>query len=309
MRVSWLVRRDPEQFWPPPYENICIYMASATKTSAPAAAAAKVQAAARKAGHAWNEHDARCIGDALDAAITRRRNVQDVKVEYGSVRIRFDLKDDGELEMVDEKDDRAVRKDDGSPAGDSQASQRAPSRPPGLDPATASEKPSAEPDDELKRLRERAAKRSAARRRQKKNRATREEAKRKQASTYVTQPYGTDGAAITTVECPLWSTRMDLKTAFIRLVAEVTQRLSHAARGQGASSRGVSARFGGSDYQVSVLDSTFAAFVEADELAEDLLVLLADGLTEERLVALLKRWSKAWTRKPSGGAKGMDQLD
>ena len=79
---------------------------------------------------------------------------------------------------------------------------------------------------------------------------------------------------------------MDLKTAFIRLVAEVTQRLSHAARGQGASSRGVSARFGGSDYQVSVLDSTFAAFVEAEELAEDLLVLLADGLTEERLVAL-----------------------
>ena len=54
---------------------------------------------------------------------------------------------------------------------------------------------------------------------------------------------------------------------------------------------------------------TFAAFVEADELAEDLLVLLADGLTEERLVALLKRWSKAWTRKPSGGPKGMDQLD
>ena len=49
--------------------------------------------------------------------------------------------------------------------------------------------------------------------------------------------------------------------------------------------------------------------MEAEELAEDLLVLLADGLTEERLVALLKRWSKAWRRKPSGGAKGMDQLD
>ena len=51
------------------------------------------------------------------------------------------------------------------------------------------------------------------------------------------------------------------------------------------------------------------AFVEADELAEDLLVLLADGLTEERLVALLTRWSKAWRRKPSGGPKEMDQLD
>ena len=58
-----------------------------------------------------------------------------------------------------------------------------------------------------------------------------------------------------------------------------------------------------------VLDGTLAAFVEADELAEDLLVLLADGLTEERLVALLTRWSKAWRRKPSGGAKEMDQLD
>ena len=38
-------------------------------------------------------------------------------------------------------------------------------------------------------------------------------------------------------------------------------------------------------------------------------VLLADGLTEERLVALLTRWSKAWRRKPSGGPKEMDQLD
>jgi hypothetical protein len=53
-----------------------------------------------------------------------------------------------------------------------------------------------------------------------------------------------------------------------------------------------------------VLDGTLAAFVEADELAEDLLVLLADGLTEERLVALLTRWSKAWRRNgPLGGPK------
>ena len=46
----------------------------------------------------------------------------------------------------------------------------------------------------------------------------------------------------------------------------------------------------------------------ADELAEDLLVLLADGLNEERLAALLKRWSKAW-RKASKGIKEMDSLD
>ena len=65
--------------------------------------------------------------------------------------------------------------------------------------------------------------------------------------------------------------------------------------------------------QVSVLDGAFAAFVEAEELGEDLLVLLADGLTEElteeRLVALLKRWSKAPWRKTTDGLKKMDQLD
>ena len=286
-------------------------MASAAKASAPAAAVAKVQAAARKAGHAWNEHDARCIGDVLDAAITRRRNFKDVKVEYGCVRIRFDLRDDGELEVVEEKDGGGDKSIEDLPAGDSKASQRVTSKPPGLDPQQkASQEARTELDDELKRLRERAAKASEAKRRQKKARATREEAKRKLAAKYVAQPYGSDGAAITTIECPLWSTKLDLKTAFVRVVAEVTQRLSLAARGQEhVSMRGVSARFGGKDYQVSVLDSTFAAFVEADELAEDLLVVLADGLTEERLVALLKRWSKAWRRKPSEELKEMDQLD
>ena len=34
-----------------------------------------------------------------------------------------------------------------------------------------------------------------------------------------------------------------------------------------------------------------------------------DGLTEERLVALLKRWSKAPWRKTTDGLKKMDQLD
>ena len=34
-----------------------------------------------------------------------------------------------------------------------------------------------------------------------------------------------------------------------------------------------------------------------------------DGLTEERLVALLNRWSKAPWRKTAEGLKKMDQLD
>ena len=88
-------------------------MAATAKTSASAAAVAKVQAAARKAGHACNEHDQRFIGYALDEAIARRRNVRDVKVEYGALRIRFDLKDDGELEVVEEKGEGAERKSEG----------------------------------------------------------------------------------------------------------------------------------------------------------------------------------------------------
>ena len=169
-------------------------MAATAKTSASAAAVpvAKVQAAARKAGHACNEHDQRFIGYALDEAITRRRNVKDVKVEYGALRIRFDLKDDGELEVVEEKGDGTERKSDGSPAGDGQASQRAPQRPPGLDPSNASrtKEPADEPTDELRRLRERVEKAAAKRRRHKANRRTRDEAKRKQAHHYVTVPYG-----------------------------------------------------------------------------------------------------------------------
>ena len=92
-------------------------------------------------------------------------------------------------------------------------------------------------------------------------------------------------------------TSLDLKTAFTRVVTEVTQRMAISARHKGALTRGASERFGGSDFQVSVLDGAFAAFVEAEELEEDLLVLIADGLTEERLVALLNRWSKAPWRK------------
>ena len=130
-----------------------------------------------------------------------------------------------------------------------------------------------------------------------------------QASKYVSLPYGSIGAAATFVDCPLWSARVDLKAAFIKLVAEVTERYALAARAQDASqTTGVSARFGGIAFQVNVLDGTFATFVTADELAEDLLVLLADGLNEERLAALLKRWSKAW-RKASKGIKDMDSLD
>ena len=283
-------------------------MASVAKACASATAAAKAQTMARKAGHAWNEHDARCIGDALDAAIARRRNVKDVKVEYGAVRFRFDLKDDGEVEVNEEKGGD-VEHSGGLPAGDGQASQSAPARPPGLEPSQAPPKKPINPDPSYDDLRKRAEKAAAKRRRQKAARKGRDEAKREQASKYVSLPYGSIGAATTVVDCPLWSARVDLKAAFIKLLAEVTERMALAARAQGApQSTGVSARFGGIAFQVNVLDGTFATFVTADELAEDLLVLLADGLNEERLASLLKRWSKAW-RKASKGIREMDSLD
>ena len=79
-------------------------MASAAKANASAKAVAKVQAAARKAGHACNEHDARFIGYSLDEAIARRLNVKHVHMEYGALRVRFDLRDDGGLEVVELKD-------------------------------------------------------------------------------------------------------------------------------------------------------------------------------------------------------------
>ena len=111
------------------------------------------------------------------------------------------------------------------PADKGQASPSEPARPPFALPGKATPKISElSPDD----LRKRVEKAAEKRRRQKAARKKREEAKREQAAKYVVQPYGSDGAAIVTVNCPLWSTRMDLKTAFVRLVAEVTERMSVA---------------------------------------------------------------------------------
>ena len=108
-------------------------------------------------------------------------------------------------------------------------------------------------------------------------------------------PYGAGegGAAPISIDCPLWPARMDLKAAFVKVVAEVTQQYSLSTRSTGAPrARGVSARFGGSAYQVTVLDGTVAAGMTAEGISIDLLVLLSDGLTEERLASLLRRWSK-----------------
>ena len=101
---------------------------------------------------------------------------------------------------------------------------------------------------------------------------------------------------------------MDLKAAFTRALGEVIERCAAAARERSSSTVTVSFRFGGTSFQAAVLSGSAATRMTADELSVDLLSSLASGLTEERLAALLKRWSKA-ARKADGGPSEMDSLD
>ena len=83
---------------------------------ASADAVAKVQTEARKAGHAFNQHDTHAMGGALDAAIARRRYVKSVHSEYGALRFRFDLRDDGTVDAVNLNDDSEQRNSAGQPS-------------------------------------------------------------------------------------------------------------------------------------------------------------------------------------------------
>lgn len=287
-------------------------MAPDATTRAAAEAAAKVQSLARKAGHACNSHDARFIGYALDEAIARRRHVKDVKMEYGALRVRFDLYDDGGISVEEEKDDDGERTSAGQPR---KGGQRAPPQPPEPQPqpVVLHDDAAVEPtgpfiDAEKEDLRKRVTTLAEKKKRQKKNRKAREEAKREQASNYVAQQYGADGAPQLDVFVPLWSTKVDLKMAFTKLLGEVSHRCAIRSREPDAPrTRGTSARFGGVPFTVSVLDGTVAQTMSAAELAVDLLVLLDNGLTEERLATLLRRWSKARARGSAASSAMADE--
>ena len=161
--------------------------------------------------------------------------------------------------------------------------------------------------ERLRALEARAATVAARKRRQKAARKSRDETKRMQASNYVSLQYGATQAPAIDVTCPLWSTKMDLKMAFMKTVSEVTHRCAVKAREPGSSrTRGTSARFGGAPFTVTVLDGTVAQTMSAAELSVDLLVLLHDGITEERLAALVTRWSKARARGSAAASSAMD---
>ena len=109
----------------------------------------------------------------------------------------------------------------------------------------------------------------------------------------------------------LWSAKaVDLQQAFIRLSGEVTRRCAAEARKQGRHTKAVSLRFSTKPYSVSVLSGSEAAVVmEPVALSTDLLMLLSQGLTEERLQKLLRRWSKLVARDAGGrGATDDEQM-
>ena len=102
--------------------------------------------------------------------------------------------------------------------------------------------------------------------------------------------------------------KMDLKAAFTRAMGEVMERYAKAAQERSSSTVTVSFRFGGTSFQGAVLFGSAATRLTADELSIDLLTTIASGLTEERLAALLKRWSKA-ARKAGDSPTAMDAID
>ena len=155
---------------------------------------------------------------------------------------------------------------------------------------------------ELARLQQRAATATARRQRQKAARRARDEAARLLAAQAASSAQeGGDGDEPTKpVHCPLWSTTMDQKQAFIRLVGEVTGRCATVARGRGLKTKAIALPYGGSTYSVSVLTGTEATVMPASRGAAELLALLGAGLTEEGLTALLERWSKPVVASGSG---------
>ena len=249
--------------------------------SRPSEAVARTQTAARRAGGAWNRHDTAALRANLGAA--REAGLPRLMLEYGGLRFRYDLQhQDGAVTTHVDGD----RMDD-APAG---APGPATSTGGGATSESQSERVAQRNQERQLRVAQTATERN---RRQKAARKERDAAAREHAAVYVTQPYGSDAAPAVDVSCDLWSTKLDLKMAFTKAVGEVTHRFATKARqADGSSTKATSLRFGNIMYQVTVLSGTVALQLGTDALSTDLVVLLAKGLTEERLATLLTRWAK-----------------
>ena len=82
------------------------------------------------------------------------------------------------------------------------------------------------------------------------------------------------------------------------------------ASAYGLHTKEVELRFNAKPYSVSVLSGTDACKTMTPvERTVDLLVLLGKGLTEERLVKLLRRWALPAMARDAGGAAAADDSE
>lgn len=296
-------------------------MAAQRPANSPREAVARLQTEARRAGGAWNRYDRNAVHDALEEA--RAAGLPRLMVEYGGLRLRFDIQvDDGGATVHTGADVVIpVRGDQGGEQMDEDA-PAAPAPAPADDAATATPAapgagvPQATADAaELKRLRKLAQTATERRRRQKTNRKGRDEAAKllaARADENASKKTG-DDSALNILYVPLWSQPMGQNHAMTRLFEEVTRRCAETGQQRGLNTQGVSLIYSGNRYSVTVLSGTVAMKMTEIQRGKELLNLLGGGLSEERLVQLLTRWSQPYAAGSSatvgssttqGGAAG-----
>ena len=230
--------------------------------------------------------------------VARELGLQDVKLEYGGLRFRFDLRPGGAVTTGEGEEQVGGGERDGDddippgvPSTTSAASTRVPANQFAQFADTARGS-AVEAAADHARLREKEAVAQERRRRQKVARKAREAAAREAVAKYAELPYGEVDAPMKKVRCELWSTTVDLKMALTKLVSEVTQRCATESVSAGLSTKACQILFAGQRYEMTVLSGTAVLEMTPVERATDLLMLINYGLTSERLAALLRRWSK-----------------
>ena len=91
--------------------------------------------------------------------------------------------------------------------------------------------------------------------------------------------------------CPLWSTTLRPREAFVRLAGELSTRITAVNRPETPSKRPVRVEFRGDTYQVVVFHGTMACTYSEKKLGEEMMALLARGVTDAGVADLLSRWS------------------
>jgi len=274
--------------------------------------AARVQNAARRAGGAWNRQSTTAVRETL--MIARELRVQRVMFDYGGLRFRFDLQLDGANNGYDATEVEQpfggggdVQMGDGvvenapaparatAPTAATSASARRVAHgtvAPAVAQVAAAPGATALSAADIAVLSERAATAAARRKRQKAARKARE-----QAALLLAAQSASTAVPAGQVHVPAWSTTMDQREAFVRLVGETTEKMTNHARNAlgGRSTATVSARYGGRDYSVAVISGTAAVTMTAEQRGEELLALLGSGLQTGDLTTLCSRWSRPRT--------------